>query len=426
MKLIKLGSKKRESRSSLEEPGSFPVTFPTSFRSSIKFPSSPKHTKSASSIRNKMKFSLSPAIMGSLIPPAVKSSTSTSPFTTATKVSKEKTMLFPEKKKEQEDENVDFLKRLERHHHRSHTSSHVMKPGSYLDPPREVRIDPNALPPSPMRDPNMSAPRSQERKPLSNLLNSPRRMTPPQLGEPVGDIGMKTQLWDAQRLVRVILGKAQSEQQLESGSILQAIRTFALMKSELVQLRKQQENQDPPTIMPLLSPSTCNTSLFFESTPKKYDPSQAATNTTPQSAEIHRRAIIEAAKKIQSLEQSLSIATQTIEKVQKEQAEKDCLLKQAKQEQEELRQQLRANNVRLSRYREQANKAVEQKDFRISKLDRSNSRMQNDIARVLESLSEMNQASKGSSTEELQQVMELFRIEHQSNISVLKGSLATF
>jgi hypothetical protein len=341
-------------------------------------------------------------------------------------------MFFPEKKKEQKDEyendeNVDFLKRLERHHHRSHTSPHILKPGRYLDPPREVRIDSSAIPPSPMRDPSVSAPRSQERKPLSNLLNSPRRMTSPQLGEPVGDIGMKTQLWDAQRLVRVILGNAQPEQQLESGSILQAIRTFALMKAELVQLRKQQEDQDPPTIMPLLSPSTCNTSSFFESTPKKYDPSlAAATNATPQSAGIHRRAIIEAAKKIQSLEQSLSIATHTIEKVHEEEAEKDCLLKQARQEKEDLKEQLRANNVRLSRYREQANKTVEQKDFRISKLDRSNSRMQNDIARVLESLSEMNQASKGSSTEDLQQVMEMFRTEHQSNISVLKGSLATF
>lgn len=413
MKLMKLGTKKRDSRSAMVESGSFPVSFPPSFRSPERVPTSPIHTKNPTSSSNQMQFSLS------LIPAVAKSQVRSGQVRTVEVLKPG----FPEHKnggEDENDENMEFLKRLERHSRRSQASSSLLKPGNYLDPPREVTIDPNAVPPSPMRDPNMSAQKSQERKPLANLSNSPRRIAPPELGEPLGDIGMKTQLWDAQRLVRVILGKAQSDQSLESGSILQAIRTFALMKAELVQLRKCQEHQDPPTIMPLPSPSTCNTSSYFELTPKKHELSLGGANT-PQPADIHRKAIIEAAKKIQALEKSLVIAAETNDSIMKERAETNHLLEQARHENVELRERIQTNNLRLSRYREQSNKAIEQKDFRISKLERSNIRLQTDANRVLDTISKMNQTAKGSGNRDVQQVIEAFRVAGQApNISPSK------
>eukprot|EP00980_Cylindrotheca_fusiformis_P014969 scaffold4095_cov117-Cylindrotheca_fusiformis.AAC.26 len=252
-------------------------------------------------------------------------------------------------------------------------------------------------------------------------MNSTSNTSVPELGDPLGDIGMKTQLWDAQRLVRVILEKPQSDQPLDSGSILKAIRSYALMKAELVQLRRQQESQDPPTIMPLPSPSTCSTSVCcFETVTKRTDTSLPFTGKT-QSTEIHRKAIIEAAKKIRSLEQSLNIAMEIEDRVKEAHSETKSLLEQAKKENDELRQQIRSRDQRFSRYREQTNKAIELKDFRISKFERSNARLQEDISKALGSLSEMVQALRSSDCPEF---VDVFQVEHKSILSILKRALA--
>jgi len=80
---------------------------------------------------------------------------------------------------------------------------------------------------------------------------------------------MHRQLMDAQRLIRIILGKPLNKDQnpLGANSILQAIRSFALMKAELIELRKKQEiiDGDPPAILQTLgspavtTPSTART-----------------------------------------------------------------------------------------------------------------------------------------------------------------------
>ncbi|KAL3927616.1 MAG: hypothetical protein SGBAC_013014 [Bacillariaceae sp.] len=323
-------------------------------------------------------------------------------------------------------ENLDFLKRLERHD-RTHPANLMIKPPSYLAPPKEIKINPNAEPPSPMRDPDMTAPRPSERRPLSNLLNSPGRVVPPEIGEPLGDIGMKTQLWDAQRLVRVILGSATGDDQLDSGSILKAIRTFALMKAELTQLRQQQEHLDPPAIMPLMTPSTCATNLFAESTPHNQvqHPKDASPwRKTPQSTDIHRRGLIEAAKKIQSMEQDLETAKRMMAQMQEVIAEKDSLLNRAKEDNEQVRQQFRASKQRLSQQREQANKSKEHKDFRIFKLENSNQRMQDDINRAVEDLELLDvETPKNQTVSMMQQEFTRYKKQRQSIVATLKASI---
>jgi len=145
-------------------------------------------------------------------------------------------------------------------------------------PPQEIMIDLLAVPPSPMRDPNLNpatSPNAQRRllddfDPSMHLTfqeSSPRKF-----GDPVGDIAMERQLKDAQRLVRIILGKPTNKnpQELGSNSILQAIRSYALMKAELMDLRKKQEviDGDPPAILETLgspaatTPSTVATGNF--------------------------------------------------------------------------------------------------------------------------------------------------------------------
>ena len=365
MKLLNLVAKKPETGPSVEKPKS-PLRPFSVFRSPKR---SPKEVESPSSIDiARIPMSFSPLMLGSLIPPIAQSTTHQSPLASQnlspvsylippgalippqTKRTTQSSPLTPEKlstghqfplqakrsttcssplaseklspsakasilpetrdsrieENDENDENMNFLQRLEKYD-RSRPANLMIKTPSYFAPPKEIKINPNAEPPSPMRDPDMSVPRPLERRPLSNLLNSPGRVIPPELGEPLGDIGMKTQLWDAQRLVRVILGNSAGDDPLDSGSILKAIRTFALLKAELTQLRQQQEHFDPPTIMPLMTPSTCATNLFGESTPQN----QAASpwrKTPPPSTDVHRKGLIEAAKRIKSLEQDLESA----------------------------------------------------------------------------------------------------------------------
>ena len=154
-------------------------------------------------------------------------------------------------------------------------------------PPFEIMVDHLAVPPSPMREPNVNVITSPSMgKRLLDDYNpgiflnfkggSPPREIPPHnpcFGDPVGDIAMHRQLMDAQRLVRIILGKplSKSKEILDANSILQAIRSYALMKAELVALRKKQEviDGDPPAILQTLgspaatTPSTTRTGPFF-------------------------------------------------------------------------------------------------------------------------------------------------------------------
>jgi hypothetical protein len=157
-------------------------------------------------------------------------------------------------------------------------------------PPKEVTIDPHAVPPSPMRDPFQHLPHNmlpndgdednnhnsggvllnfdpttqQHYIQKRNLFSSSFQDDNYCIGDPLGDIAMKRQLLDAQRLVRLILGKPLGGDQplLETSTILQAIRSFAMMKQELIELRKRQEEQDgdPPAILQsLASPATTTT-----------------------------------------------------------------------------------------------------------------------------------------------------------------------
>ena len=215
----------------------------------------------------------------------------------------------------------------------------IPAPGSFFCLPSEVRIDPDAIPPSPMRDPTLNF--SKRSSAPDKLLTEYRSSSPDyEFGAPVGDIGMRTQLWDAQRLVRVILGK-QNEGPLETGSILQAIRSFAVMKQELILLRKQQEerDQDPPTILESLgSPSTTTDTRHLSTmsvrslTPQKASPQIPADTSLPSTeSNMNRRAIVEAAKKIQSLEQQLQQTTLTIQNLQEKQKEPAAMIQELEQ-----------------------------------------------------------------------------------------------
>jgi hypothetical protein len=74
---------------------------------------------------------------------------------------------------------------------------------------------------------------------------------------------LKTKLWEAQRLARVILGREAPE--MKSGDILEAIRAYALMKTELEQLRKQSALMKNLLTMTRGSDTTTNNNL------KKHD-----------------------------------------------------------------------------------------------------------------------------------------------------------
>lgn len=231
-------------------------------------------------------------------------------------------------------------------------------PNNLILPPREVTIDPNAVPPSPMRDPSVVFTAMQEDQGrILNLGNQQQQQqdqhqyrsedlyqlqTPEVLGDPVGDIAMKRQLLDAHRLVRVILGKKVStagDAPLETSTILHAIRSYALMKQELIDLRKRQEvaECDPPSILQTLgSPDTSATTTNCSTTPRSVTsaspsprlnsfavgwkiqqpiPEQTCVMSDSSSTAVQ---LLQAKSQIEILEQQLSVANETISTLQSE------------------------------------------------------------------------------------------------------------
>ncbi len=167
---------------------------------------------------------------------------------------------------------------------------HISSPKNLFHPPQEIMVDHLAVPPSPMREPNVNVITSpsmgknllDDYRPsmFLNFQDSSPLETEPHghcIGDPVGDIAMQRQLMDAQRLVRIILGKTvhKSQQILGASSILQAIRSYALMKAELIDLRQKQEiaDGDPPAILQTIgspavtTPSTTRTGMCGARTP---------------------------------------------------------------------------------------------------------------------------------------------------------------
>jgi len=147
----------------------------------------------------------------------------------------------------------------------------VRTPKNLSLPPQEIRIDPLAVPLSPMREPptNIMANPSMNNRLLDDYhqgiylnYNEPSPGDA-YFGDPVGDFAMQRQLLDAQRLVRILLGRPSKGDQslLEPSTILQAIRSYALMKAELVGLRKRQEtlDGDPPAILQALGSPAATT-----------------------------------------------------------------------------------------------------------------------------------------------------------------------
>lgn len=226
-------------------------------------------------------------------------------------------------------------------------------------PPTEINIDLEAVPPSPMRDPSTaftqlilqsSKPTTTEAglegnfPPMLDLPNAPPASGSNPLARIAVDAGSKqdlqTQLWDAERLIRIILGSSNNsspkpKQPLQNGSILQAIKTFALMKQELIELRKQRESSDgdPPAILTnLTSPATTRNTNSM-TTPMKSKSTHTPSPGPPR--EVHvgslwspesssdeqsnfRKAVVIAARKCQELEEQLKSANESIEQLQLE------------------------------------------------------------------------------------------------------------
>jgi hypothetical protein len=218
-------------------------------------------------------------------------------------------------------------------------------PQSATGPPSEINIDLFGAPTSPMRDPSVvfAAVRDsrtpQDRDDLLEQLHYRPSGEGTTYMDQQNEQDLQTKLCDAQRLVRVILGKSDDPAKgmfssLEHGSILQAIRTFAVMKKELLDLRQQQESKDgdPPAILTnLQSPATTRQTSDF-SCPS---PSNPMSSTSPvdcpdgtgsddvQEQQRHlsvlRNAVVLAARKCQSLEQQLKHANETIDQLQLDQ-----------------------------------------------------------------------------------------------------------
>lgn len=212
--------------------------------------------------------------------------------------------------------------------------------------PTEINIDIHAVPPSPIRDPSVAylnyhdAPPNDLLQPYNNYANSGDGVNA-KSNKVSEDSIIRTQLCDAERLVRVILGKTAPDKPLENGSILQAIRSYAVMQQELIDLRKRVENidGDPPAILTnLTSPATTKNSSSL-STPAKSSPpsiprmipAQSALSPDTESSDEQqlqtlrttRNALVLAAKKCQLLETQLRRANETIEHQQRELEERE-------------------------------------------------------------------------------------------------------
>jgi len=143
------------------------------------------------------------------------------------------------------------------------TTKILYTPTRLFNPPQEIMIDPFVVPPSPMREPNIDimANPTMKKHLLDDFSEDSPREVPTEnnhLSDPIEYLAMQRQLMDAQRLVRIILGK---QHELDTSSILQAIRSYALTRAELIDLRKRQEikDGDPPAILQALGSPTATT-----------------------------------------------------------------------------------------------------------------------------------------------------------------------
>mmetsp|Transcript_27073 Transcript_27073/g.30241 ORF Transcript_27073/g.30241 Transcript_27073/m.30241 type:complete len:492 (+) Transcript_27073:42-1517(+) len=212
-----------------------------------------------------------------------------------------------------------------------HNISTSTEPKNFFHPPQEVTIDHLFVPPSPMKEPSMT--NSQNERLLDdhsglhlNFQNTHEEILETQhhcFGDPVGDIAMQRQLLDAQRLVRVILEPSHGDQQLlDANTILHAIRSHALMKQELIELRKKQEtiDGDPPCILQNIGSPTATT----PSTTRTRHRSVLSADgicalSTIDDVPIHSNSTHEnTTSTIERLQQQLASADDTILKLQKE------------------------------------------------------------------------------------------------------------
>jgi hypothetical protein len=141
---------------------------------------------------------------------------------------------------------------------------------------------------------------------------------------------------------RVILGKSNSgggeHHPLDTINILHAIRSFALMKQELIEFRKQQEVKegDPPSILQTLgSPGTSDATTNGASTPRTAASAAPSPRMNGFAAGLETQVerpdetptrpnlsvaleLVEAKRQIEILEQQLSAANETILELQTE------------------------------------------------------------------------------------------------------------
>lgn len=273
------------------------------------------------------------------------------------------------------------------------SSSSTNKP---FCPPKEINIDFQAVPPSPMRDPSVAlahfrdsddpglildlgnAARVQPSNSLSTASQPPKLL----FGDPVGDIAMKRHLLDAQRLVRLVLGKPMNvtvdpheinAPLLETNTILQAIRAFALMKQEVVELRKRQEvaDGDPPAILQSLGSPTTTTASRTAS------PSSPTAHLTPTTAAAAVNAVTgylpppsnsifalwEARQRIKALEEELKTAQDTVRTLQEQQQQ--LVLPPSKEEGEEAEDEHQILKHKYQRLLECHEAAVEESRFNL-------------------------------------------------------------
>ena len=219
-------------------------------------------------------------------------------------------------------------------------------PKNFFHPPQEVTVDHLFVPPSPMKEPsmtyhNVTSPQSErllDDHPGLRLTFNNTHEDHHCFGDPVGDIAMQRQLLDAQRLVRVILEPSHETQQLlDTNTILHAIRSHALMKRELIELRKKQEvvDGDPPCILQNLGSPTATTL------------GSPRTATTPTSTNFHNKSGLtidnisalsekqmDDALVINSNNNSVALenATSTIERLQKQLASANEIIHNLKEE----------------------------------------------------------------------------------------------
>ena len=234
-----------------------------------------------------------------------------------------------------------------------HHDVQSVPPKTTAGPPSEIHIDFGSAPTSPMRDPSVifaAARRSRQTAHdrydvLEDLHDGGEDgggedIWMSSMDQQLERMGLRTKLCDAERLVRVILGKSEASAAngpyaaLQHGSILMAIRTFAVMKKELLDLRKQQEKQDgdPPAILTNLpSPSTTrqtsdstsqssshpqsSSSLSTDNTGLQSQVDDALEDQQQRHINLMRNALVLAAKKCQALEQDLKRANETIQQL---------------------------------------------------------------------------------------------------------------